>query len=170
MIIIERLGQEIDRWFHPIAGAKRAPPAAPLDLAPGLVQFLPRTGRRGCKAGPKRLISMVRMGGRVVEGTGLENRRGGDVSVGSNPTPSATTALEQRTSASTAKVVSPTTFKVLRAEGARGFESHPIRQAPEQRTGASLEPVGLAKTLDEEWHVRRLHIDRPVQRRAEARL
>jgi hypothetical protein len=30
------------------------------------------------------------MGGRVVEGTGLENRRGGNVSVGSNPTPSAT--------------------------------------------------------------------------------
>jgi hypothetical protein len=31
-------------------------------------------------------------GGRVVEGTGLENRRGGDVSVGSNPTPSANTS------------------------------------------------------------------------------
>ena len=29
------------------------------------------------------------MGGRVVEGTGLENRRGGDATVGSNPTPSA---------------------------------------------------------------------------------
>lgn len=31
----------------------------------------------------------VWMGGRAVEGTGLENRRGSDVSVGSNPTPSA---------------------------------------------------------------------------------
>ena len=30
------------------------------------------------------------MGGRVVEGTGLENRQAGDRLVGSNPTPSAT--------------------------------------------------------------------------------
>ena len=30
------------------------------------------------------------MGGRAVEGTGLENRQGGDSFVGSNPTPSAT--------------------------------------------------------------------------------
>lgn len=29
------------------------------------------------------------MGGRVVDGTGLENRHGGNVIVGSNPTPSA---------------------------------------------------------------------------------
>ena len=29
------------------------------------------------------------MGGRAVEGTGLENRQGGDLFVGSNPTPSA---------------------------------------------------------------------------------
>lgn len=29
------------------------------------------------------------MGGRAVEGTGLENRQGGDSFVGSNPTPSA---------------------------------------------------------------------------------
>ena len=29
------------------------------------------------------------MGGRVVEGTGLENRQGGNSFVGSNPTPSA---------------------------------------------------------------------------------
>ncbi len=29
------------------------------------------------------------MGGRAVEGTGLENRQGGNVFVGSNPTPSA---------------------------------------------------------------------------------
>lgn len=33
-----------------------------------------------------------RMGGRVVEGTGLENRQAGDRLVGSNPTPSATTS------------------------------------------------------------------------------
>ena len=31
-----------------------------------------------------------RRGGRVVEGTGLENRRAGNRTVGSNPTPSAT--------------------------------------------------------------------------------
>jgi hypothetical protein len=33
---------------------------------------------------------MRRMGGRAVEGTGLENRRGCKLLVGSNPTPSAT--------------------------------------------------------------------------------
>ena len=33
------------------------------------------------------------MGGRVVEGTGLENRQAGDRLVGSNPTPSATISL-----------------------------------------------------------------------------
>lgn len=33
------------------------------------------------------------MGGRAVEGTGLENRRTGDRTVGSNPTPSATLCL-----------------------------------------------------------------------------
>ena len=33
------------------------------------------------------------MGGRAVEGTGLENRRGSDVTVGSNPTPSAINQL-----------------------------------------------------------------------------
>ena len=161
MIIIERLGQEIDRWFHPIAGAKRAPPAAPLDLAPGLVQFLPRTGRRGCKARPKRLISMVRMGGRVVEGTGLENRRGGDVSVGSNPTPSAIKARASFYGADSLRLRTPAARMGAHVAGRRG-----VRKGP----GLSLEPVGLAKTLDEEWHVRRLHIDRPVQRRAEARL
>ena len=34
------------------------------------------------------------MGGRVVEGTGLENRQAGDRLVGSNPTPSATNLLK----------------------------------------------------------------------------
>lgn len=33
------------------------------------------------------------MGGRVVDGTGLENRHGGNVIVGSNPTPSASLLL-----------------------------------------------------------------------------
>ena len=37
----------------------------------------------------KLLKSLHRMGGRVVEGTGLENRRGFTPTVGSNPTPSA---------------------------------------------------------------------------------
>ena len=34
-----------------------------------------------------------RRGGRVVEGTGLENRRAGNRTVGSNPTPSAISTL-----------------------------------------------------------------------------
>jgi hypothetical protein len=34
------------------------------------------------------------MGGRVVEGTGLENRQAGNRLVGSNPTPSATVLLK----------------------------------------------------------------------------
>ena len=38
------------------------------------------------------------MGGRVVEGTGLENRRGGDATVGSNPTPSTGTPRQLITS------------------------------------------------------------------------
>ena len=38
----------------------------------------------------RRLISLVWMGGRVVEGSGLENRRTCKRTVGSNPTPSAT--------------------------------------------------------------------------------
>jgi endonuclease YncB( thermonuclease family) len=38
----------------------------------------------------------MRMGGRAVEGTGLENRHDGNVIVGSNPTPSATRTLRPR--------------------------------------------------------------------------
>src|SRR5690606_27528243 len=38
---------------------------------------------------PKYLIFHARMGGRAVEGTGLENRQGLAPLVGSNPTPSA---------------------------------------------------------------------------------
>ena len=37
----------------------------------------------------KKLNSLSGMGGRVVEGTGLENRQAGNRLVGSNPTPSA---------------------------------------------------------------------------------
>ncbi len=37
----------------------------------------------------KSLGFLLRMGGRAVEGTGLENRQAGDRLVGSNPTPSA---------------------------------------------------------------------------------
>lgn len=40
--------------------------------------------------------SDLRMGGRVVEGTGLENRQAGDRLVGSNPTPSAIALLGQQ--------------------------------------------------------------------------
>ena len=36
------------------------------------------------------IAQLLRMGGRVVEGTGLENRQGFAPFVGSNPTPSAT--------------------------------------------------------------------------------
>ena len=43
---------------------------------------------RGRKAQMRRARN-IRRGGRVVEGTGLENRQAGDRLVGSNPTPSA---------------------------------------------------------------------------------
>ena len=68
----------------------------------------------------------LRMGGRVVEGTGLENRRGGDVSVGSNPTPSANSSIENIGCATNATGFSPTISKNARVS-AQGFESHPIR-------------------------------------------
>ncbi len=42
------------------------------------------------------LIFTQRMGGRAVEGTGLENRQGLTPLVGSNPTPSATLRLRLR--------------------------------------------------------------------------
>ena len=45
---------------------------------------------RARHAGDKYLIFHTGMGGRAVEGTGLENRRGCKLLVGSNPTPSAT--------------------------------------------------------------------------------
>ena len=38
------------------------------------------------------IATAMRMGGRAVEGTGLENRQAGDRLVGSNPTPSATSS------------------------------------------------------------------------------
>ena len=41
----------------------------------------------------KSLGFLLRMGGRAVEGTGLENRQAGDRLVGSNPTVSATISL-----------------------------------------------------------------------------
>src|SRR5205085_9116304 len=58
-------------------------------LGPGWVQ-----GSRCCwlvlgRFATKSLISLLGMGGRAVEGTGLENRQGCKPLVGSNPTPSA---------------------------------------------------------------------------------
>ncbi len=47
-----------------------------------------------CAGPPSALIGRCRMGGRAVEGTGLENRRAGDRTVGSNPTPSANPAID----------------------------------------------------------------------------
>jgi hypothetical protein len=49
------------------------------------------------QADPKKsLIFLHRRGGRAVEGTGLENRRGRKVTVGSNPTPSAKNSMESK--------------------------------------------------------------------------
>ena len=60
-----------------------------IELGPNWVQF-----GKGCRIVRKGLsgkiwISLLWMGGRAVLGTGLENRRGCKLTVGSNPTPSA---------------------------------------------------------------------------------
>jgi hypothetical protein len=47
------------------------------------------SGRLRMVASKTIMITWQRRGGRAVEGTGLENRRGRKVTVGSNPTPSA---------------------------------------------------------------------------------
>ena len=60
-----------------------------------------------------RLHRVCWMGGRVVEGSGLENRRACKRTVGSNPTPSASTSLLFRPPS-------------VLTEGYRGFSSLPI--------------------------------------------
>jgi hypothetical protein len=85
------------------AGARRSPPAACRRCQGGDRRATrPRTprsrsgGRRGRRSQVvplaellKFLMILTRMGGRAVEGTGLENRQGLTPLVGSNPTPSA---------------------------------------------------------------------------------
>ena len=53
-------------------------------------ECVPRLARRPRFDAERKMPSgTFRRGGRVVEGTGLENRQAGDRLVGSNPTPSA---------------------------------------------------------------------------------
>jgi len=63
--------------------------SAPPDA--GIHGLFPSTGL------PNYLIIQARMGGRAVEGTGLENRQGSAPLVGSNPTPSASYTVKSMT-------------------------------------------------------------------------